>query len=334
MVYVVGDVHLRSEEPFFSVTQRFLTSLADKCEKGDSVIFTGDFFHRSRPYSEELFWARHFFEVMKEKGCFLFIIAGNHEYFREHDSWAEDAFKEFDVELIEQLEVRTIEDMKFLFLPWMPQLRLRKIYGYQSMRDFYDYYIPKFLGPLKDELTGKTLYVVYHFEDETVFTGTEDMGVDLSIIEKIHDGEVVRLGGHIHNPTDNYIGAPYATRRDESGFKRHIVSIGSDGMKYIDMPNAIEYRTLMYGELKDQVYDPDTMYLLKILDAPSFEEINGYVHRFNNVWIDDYELRFGEQREVMVDKEDVNVSVKEFLGMYIKQNKVDPDTANYLLSVF
>lgn len=334
MVRVIGDIHLRSEEPFFSVTKEFMTDLLARCKEDDCLVFTGDFFHRARPYSEELKEARGFFEKCKSKRIKIIILPGNHEYFRDRGTWAEDVFDGYDIEFITEPSVISIlYGVQFVFLPWMPSAQIQKEMGVRDMKSYYAKKLPEIMASIHKDANA---YIVYHFEDETVFTGVEDVGVDLSCLEDKFGKCIIRLGGHIHNPSKNYIGAPYATRKDESGFRRHIVEIDPKTQDYafVDIPSKIEFKTLMYDELKDQVYDPSIRYIIKVLNAPSFEAVKSYIDSKENVYLDDYELKFNEERIIFEDKTDSLDSVRDFLNLYIKQNKIDSDTANYLLSIF
>jgi len=334
MIYVIGDVHLRFEEPFFSVTEEFLNDLIEMVNEYDTLIFTGDFFHRSRPYSEELCVARKFFERLKQKIVYVMILAGNHEYFRDRDTWAEDMFNSFDIDFIEWPVGGMNHGSQFLFLPWMP---LRRILNLQlpakDIKEYYEGQLNKYMSQVNTDLP---LYVIYHFEDETVFMGGSGIGVDLSPLENKLGKNVIRLGGHIHNPSKNYIGAPYATRSDETGFDRHIVKIDPKTQKWERLPvrQKIEFKTLMYDELNGYEFDPVVRYVIKVLDAPSIDAIKECIKTYKNVWLDDYELKFNEQRTIIDDKDDLIMSVRDFLNAYIKQNKLDPKTANYLLSIF
>ena len=328
--YFIGDVHLRFEEPFCSVTSDFLDYLTDLAEEGSALIFTGDFFHRSRPYPEESKIARKFFENCKNHGLTVYVLAGNHEYLRERGTWAEDAFKEYDVRFITEPDVMDINGMHVLFLPWIPYSKVNRL-GKNSLKDYYADFLSKFdySAYSKDD----TLFVVYHFEDESIFMGNE-VGVDLSVIESNFKGKVVRIGGHIHNPSRYYIGAPYATRSDETDKERHIIKVDDGTVLYNRLPNWIRFCTLMYPEIKTYNFDPNIQYMLKVLDVPSYEAVKELISEKTNVWLDDYELKFGEKREVSEHRSDLNNSIQDFLRDYIRQNKVDPDTANYLLSVF
>ena len=335
MVYVIGDVHLRAEEPFFSVTKEFFESLLSILDEKDKLVFTGDFFHRARPYSEELKCARDFFEKLKVKHIHAAILAGNHEYFRDRDTWAEDVFTDYDIEFIDQPQLcECYYGVQIMFMPWVP---LKKIMRCSSAKNIKEYYENEIIPKCLDKVNpNKNLYLVYHFEDETVFTGIDGVGVDLSMFEKKYGKIVTRLGGHIHNPTVNYIGTPYATRADENGFERHIAKIDqyTQDLEIIPMQERIVFEKLEYGELASQSFDENKKYVVTVLDAPSLESVKCTTDKHPNVWLDDYELKFNEDRQIMKDKSDEFQSIRDFLSLYIKQNKVDSSTANYLLSVF
>ena len=333
MVYVIGDIHLRSEEPFFTVTKEFLTDTLNMANEKDVLIFTGDFFHRSRPYSEELKVARDFFEKAKQKQVSIIILAGNHEYFRDHGTWAEDVFSEYDIDFIEWPNLHLVYGIQIMFMPWMP---LRHILNFSSAKDIKEYYEGVIQKNIEKVDVTKPLYLIYHFEDESVFLGGNDIGVDLSIFEKKYGKNVIRLGGHIHNPSKNYIGTPYSTRSDEAGFDRHIIKIDPFTQEYEFIPtkNEIEYQTMMYEEMINRNYNKNKKYILKVLNAPSFDSIKTFIDSYDNLWLDDYELKFNEDRQIIQEKTSELESIKDFLEMYIKQNKVDSSTANYLLSIF
>lgn len=50
-LYVVGDLHIRKEEPFFSSASKVLELVLGDMEDGDEVLFLGDVFHGARPYA-------------------------------------------------------------------------------------------------------------------------------------------------------------------------------------------------------------------------------------------------------------------------------------------
>ena len=89
--FIVGDLHIRKEQPFMKASIRILDILSEAVKENDRLIFLGDFFHTSRPYPEELNLAKKFFDTCKAS---ITILAGNHEYLEARDSFSEYAFGE------------------------------------------------------------------------------------------------------------------------------------------------------------------------------------------------------------------------------------------------
>lgn len=322
---IVGDLHLRKEEPFLSCAKLILDNILDITASDDNVIFLGDFFHTSRPYPEELRIALNFFEDFKGS---IYILAGNHEYLETRDSFAEDAFKDSKVQFIDTPQEIEIDGKNFLFLPWMSSFRFRKL-GFSTLKDYYENWLENWNPKNPNE----PLYVLYHFEDETTFMGLDEVGIDLSMINKKMKGKVIRIGGHIHVASENYLGTPYVTRKDESGKTSSIIHMEGTSMRKEPLRTLIEYKDVDYEDLDILELDPNISYLLTVHGAPSVESVFEWKKNRPNVFIEDYELMFGDNREILEEKTQMG-SIKEYLEAFIKQNKVDRNTANYLLSIF
>ena len=328
---IVGDLHLRKEQPFLKAAQRVLQTVLDKTTTDDQVIFLGDFFHGARPYPEELKVANDFFSDFKGN---ITILAGNHEYLQIRDSFVEDAFKDNPITFIDSpVEVERPEG-DFLFLPWVSHYRFSKL-GFNDLKSYYADWLENWEPKNPD--SAKPLYVLYHFEDETVFAGIDELGVDLSVVEnKVPNRKVVRIGGHVHNPSKNYLGTPYITRKDEAGKESYILinEEPSESFEKIEIPTLIDYEDLDYDELNTFEFDPSISYVLTVSNVPHADVLYEWKGRHPNVWIEDYTLKFGDERVILNETKDQAESIREYLELFIKQNKVDRSTANYLLSVF
>ena len=332
MTRIVGDLHLRKEEPFRSACISTLNTVSEGLAKKDTLIFLGDFFHTSRPYPEELKIANDFFHSCP---AHIVILAGNHEYLKTRDTFVEDAFSD-EVEFIQE---PTVKNDCCVFLPWLPEERLEGL----TLKEFYEAYLSEVdLDP--DNPRG--IYVLYHFEDEKVFSGLDELGVDLSILEKrFPKRKMVRIGGHIHNSSfshegGGYAGTPYVTRKDENE-RTESFYLQSEGDDYnwpaihkVVVPELIEYRTFFFEELEDFKPDKKMSYILSVIDVPSTDVLFDWKKKFDNVFIEDYSLKFGGDRVILQNDSAIPQSIREFLELFIKQNKIDKDTANYLLSVF
>ena len=328
--FVVGDLHLRKEEPFLSSAKSVLNRLVEETERGDKIIFLGDFFHTARPYPEEIKVANDFFRDCRSDS--ITLLAGNHGYLQNRNSFVEDVFKDRDIRFIDYpREIHDI-DGDYLYLPWISGYRLNN----RSLKDFYSEWLESWTPKYPE--SDKPLYVLYHFEDETVFAGVGEVGIDLSVIEsKAGNRKVVRLGGHIHNPSKNYVGTPYVTRKDETGKISKILVKDSPKEEYkeVVLPNLIEYMDVDYDDLKSLEFEENTNYILSVLGVPNISSLYEWANRYaGKVWIDDYTLKFGDERVIVNENKDHAESIRDFLKLFIKQNKVDSDTANYMLSVF
>lgn len=331
--FVVGDLHLRKEQPFLGAAHVVLDSILDNTSSEDHVIFLGDFFHSSRPYPEELRVANSFFTDFKGT---ITILAGNHEYLQTRDSFVEDIFRDNPVEFIDTPTEVSYTDEDYLFLPWISSLRLHKE-GFETLKDYYASWLQNW-EPASGVNSDRPLYVLFHFEDETVFTGLEDLGVDLSVIQtKVGNRKVTRIGGHIHNPSDSYLGTPYATRKDES-IDRDFCILEKDETdsefhkKYL--PNTVRYLDVDYEDLKTTEFEDGCSYVLSVYGVPSSEVLFSWKAKYPTVYIEDYTLKFGSERILSEGQEEKLTSIREYLESFIRQNRVDSDTANYLLSIF
>lgn len=324
MIRICGDLHLRKEEPFFSAAKSVLEVFKHDCNRGDTLIFAGDFFHTSRPFPEELKVAREFFHEMNLDGVRVIILAGNHEYLHTRGTYAEDMFVDSDITFISEPTLMKIDDEDILFLPWISSYDLNKKYGKTELKDFYEEY-------LTNLDVSSALNVVYHFEDESCFMGPTEVGVDLSILEsKCH---LRRIGGHIHIADKNYIGVPYATRKDETGQNYKYIAIGfGSTIEEIYFPEYISFQTISYEELKQTRFRSSTSYILEVVDAPSSDVVYDLIHSKPNLYLSDYTLRANQEREVFEDNSALE-TIKDYMRAYVKINKVDEKTTDYLLSL-
>lgn len=328
MIYLYGDLHVRKEEPFFSAAKETLEILHGLTDSGDVLIQLGDFFHTSKPYPKEYSMVLEQMSKMAEKGVDIIVMAGNnaHEYHYTQKTYAIDPLVNERVRIIKDPTVLKVEDSTFLFLPWVP-LELARGFGAENIDDLYSR-IWDFI-----EKPDKLDYVLYHFEDETVFMGGVNTGVDLTYLHKDFP-QLKRIGGHIHLQSKNYIGTPYQTRYDEKGQIGRIYTIDGNS-RLEEQPIQGE----LYPQYVDIPYDHEPfskegVYILTISGAPS---VGAAYSKFlqDNTFIRDVKIEASEKRMDTLDQEDGETSsIKEYLQEYIKTNKVDLETSKYLLGLF
>jgi DNA repair exonuclease SbcCD nuclease subunit len=324
---IVGDMHIKKEEPFFSASMEIMDQILKMANSGDQVIFEGDVFHTSKPYPQEY----HAFieKILSRKDIDFFILQGNHDY---NGTW--NSFSTLPLENLENVTIisepctLTILDRVQAFLPWLPNsyLKSRENIKFKTMKEFYE---KEFLNQIEGEAVQA---IHYHFDDETSFMGIYEEGINLSIYEdKLPI--IKRLGGHIHLQSKNYIGTPYPTRYDERGQVGRVYTRDYDSNEYkeVYLREVLKYIDLDYEDNLDT--EEDMNYILTIKNAPSVKDAFTKFKR-NNTIIRDTSITVKEESELDGIEADENKSIKEYLDQYCITNKVDSKTKSYLFSLF
>lgn len=328
MIYILGDLHKRKESPYREAADLVLKELYSKVTNGDSIIQLGDFFHSYKPFPAEYTEALSWLNKLGSKGVKIYIMAGNnaHEYHHIQKTYAITPLESLDcVKTITDLSILEVDGIKFFAIPWIPNEKLKKN-GCETVED----YIKKFL----DSTDEKAQYLLYHYEDETVFMGGENHGIDFSFVEKAMP-DIVRIGGHIHLQSTNYIGTPYQTRFDEAGQTGRYYVIDSDNS--LEVKKFKMYVKHMNIHFEDEVPTPDFKEQKIILNIDEVPAIEAAYDKFtkNYIFINNLKLKFSEDRQLLASEElDAKSSVRELLQEYIKINNVDKETSDYLYSLF
>lgn len=318
MIYIVGDLHIRKEEPFFSSGKKTLEHLEGVLKKGDTLIQLGDWFHTSRPYPSENEVTQEFLKTMLERDVSVIVLAGNHDFLYAHESYSISPFKPSGVKLI--FEPTIIDE--FLFLPWIPDTWVRKYTEFTNLKEYYENYI--------STIDKSVDYVLYHFEDETSFLGPHTVGIDLSPLEKLNP-DIMRIGGHIHVQSDNYLGTPYQTRYDEKDQIGKYLVIDGKSVKTEEFP---VYHKYIDVDFADEIPADDINYIVTIDQAPSLQAT---IDKWTapHLFIRDVSLVLEEERDLEGTlEEQSNKTVREYLQDYIQINKVSKKVGDHLLTLF
>ena len=328
MIYVVGDLHIRKEEPFYSAADSVFEELYAVCNFGDIVIQLGDFFHTYKPFPKENSLAMKWLNKFEAKDVPVFILSGNnaHEYHHLQKTHAINPLSSFsNVTLIKDLTIFEVNGIKFFAIPWIPEEKIRKA-GCETIEE----YIGQFLAKTKD----KADFLLYHYEDETVFMGGINHGIDFTFVEEAMPG-IKRIGGHIHLQSKNYIGSPYQTRHDEINQTGRYYSIDSD--KTIVSHSFKEYiihKVIKFEDDAPTTSFDKTSFILTVEDAPSVDSVYDKF-KAKNIFIRDIKLKFSESRQLAMSEDlQAESSLKELLQEYLTINKVDKSTSKYLQRLF
>ena len=329
MTYILGDLHTRKEEPFFSAVDLVFNELYTVVNTGDTIIQLGDLFHTYKPFPTEYFKIFMWINKFKEKGVSFIIMAGNnaHEYHHLQKTYAISPLASVSsVTTLTDMTFFTVEGITYFAIPWMPDEKVRKA-GFETTEDYIRDFVEK--------STEKADYLLYHYEDETVFMGGENHGIDFTFIEDKMPN-IKRIGGHIHIQSPNYIGTPYQTNVAEIDQISRYYSIDKDNiLTSYDFKQYVKYVNISFeDDIPLQDFKKQAL-LLTVSDAPSVDSVYEKF-KLPYTYIRDVSLKFSEIRQLSEAKEglDARSSIKNLLQEYIKTNKVDEKTSNYLLSLF
>lgn len=229
MIYKIGDLQLKEEEPYRSAISLFVNWLSKLVTKEDILIFLGDMTERGWATSEENnLLVDMFFNKLNFKDAY--ICHGNHTYHKKVSTLK--FLKNFDnIHVIDKPELLNINGKKFLFLPFL----LDKIDG-MTMKEYYE--------NLPDELNQGD-YVIGHFHYKPFFNNDKSW-VDISNIK----GKII-LGhdhsGHLQEGKDFYLGSPLIDRYDHRDKVSYIMTIDDNWKEnFIEVPRFIDYQSVDY----------------------------------------------------------------------------------------
>lgn len=254
-IVVLGDTHLRAEEPYFSAAKEFFRWFVDQEFNSKENIFIqlGDLYHRKTPTPEETELVVRFNQNLKMD--VRYWLLGNHNYDRG------TASKDISYSIAPLNNYgETILLPKFvdffgkaaLFLPWL--------YEENTFKKVQLWY-KKFFEENEVETCS---YVFYHFPDET--QGFDS--IDLSFLPD----DCLRVGGDIHMQSKNYVGVPFPTRIQEARQKGRIELIDTytGNVEYVEVPMFLDFYSLKHGDIPQKTHS--TFAIWNVYDSPSKEE--------------------------------------------------------------
>jgi len=249
----VGDIHIKHEYPFNKAGDKFIDWFCsqDFNNEKNTVIFSGDILDKSISSGEVNSTMMSLFNRLKFKE--IIVISGNHDLSRKKGSGLIPLNQFRNLFIIKKPDVILIEDVKVAFLPYYYPYTIK---GLTTMeKDF---------AKLPDNF--KNADILHgHFTDETQSMFGE--GIDVSYLNP-----KLRLLGHIHTKSKNYLGTPIITRSDEAHKQSYITSydVVTKTRKDIKVPMFLDYDDIEFDELS--LYkEKDYPVIYDIYNIPSVE---------------------------------------------------------------
>ena len=324
-IIVIGDLHVRDEEPFYSAAKDFFDWFIDQDFNIEEnyLVQVGDLFHRNTPSPEENDLVIHWLDRVRIKKDNRYFLRGNHDFNKstnkKTDSYSIRPLQNFGTVVSGPGNV-VFNSVSAVFLPWMYESSLSK-----KTCNYYRKFFEE-----NAQLMGTPDIVFYHFPDETQNRGNPEDFFDLSFFPQ----RTIRMGGDIHTQSKNYIGTPYPTRVQEAGQQGRlgIIDTESKQMGWLKVPLFLDFKPLHYG--KDVPNSASYHTIFTILDAPSSEEAK---RKYSGIYINSIKLAELVDRKSEnfmqndnLDEEDLKSMLKEFCTI----KKVKPSVVAYLEEVF
>ena len=298
MILVIGDMHLKNKEPYFTAQKEFLNWVDEKYPKHE-LLFLGDVFDTSSP-------AWNVFETFKSfisnrKGN-VHILEGNHDKSAQKGSAVQNLQIGIDnVYVYTERQEIVIDGKKCLVCPYT-----------------YD----------------KSIYEDFSWNGDYCFlhlTNKEDaFGDEWVNTEGI---KATQIFGHTHtfrevNKNKIVLGVPVPTRNLE--INNNIIEITDSGYSYIKHPEYFNFEDIKYGDFPDNKNN-----ILNIKDAPSimsvYDMYKDYYVRYEGItFITDEEKDDSDVFDFNSDN--LEISWKDYTN--IKEHNVSNDVNNTALKYF
>lgn len=246
MCIVVGDLHLKREEPYKTAQEQFLKFL-QKYYNDEIIVFLGDSFDSSSPH-----WDTYtlFKDYLLNRNNETHILIGS------HDKSIKKGVSISNLSLLSSVYV--YESHSEVMIEGKKCLMISNIY--EKMKEKCE------------AITGTYDYVFTHITPMQCAFGDEGIQLNVKAKEIIH--------GHTHHSmkfidgdqSHIVLGLPYITRHLEQNQDYVILEIDkNDNLKYIPVPQYFTFRDIEYGdEIKEQ-YKND---IFNVKNAPAVSSVN------------------------------------------------------------
>lgn len=303
---IIGDLHFRSEEPFYSSSVAFCKWFVSQSfnNPDNNAIFLGDIVNSAKSNGKvNYLMVNLFFNYLKFKN--IWILQGNHDYSKRDGSGLDPLKAKDNIVLINILQEFLVNEKKCLFLPYF--------YPVSLMKETYE----NFNSNIKYD------YIFYHFDDETIFFGGKARGINISHLK----GK--RIGGHIHKKQNNYLGSVSIVRADERKKGSFLYHLEKD--EYICIPTFLDYVIIDYSKGLNVENESSAPYIIyDIINAPSKELAE---EKFKDYYRGKISTKKNIQIESSSSKAGKKKSIKEYFKEFLQLNNIDEKLSVILLEV-
>ena len=250
-IVVVGDLHLKEKEPYFSQTTDFLEWLfntKDLNNEETGLILLGDLVTTIETRNETLALYVDYF-LNRSKFAWIKILVGNHD-----ENIKTNILELYsplpNVELISKYEKQEVEGLNLLFLPYFHTGK-----NEISKEELYSNLPAEFYNIVFD-------FGFTHVEDETSHFSSHYC--DLSKL-KVNQ----YLNGHIHKETvtqgGRFLGSPILDSSAESGKTPIIarITIDTKDVEYIQVHKTLEYYSVTYPDPLPEINTKYALFTVK-----------------------------------------------------------------------
>lgn len=240
MIVIIGDFHLKHQEPYWSGQKLLLNYIKEKYA-GCTLIFTGDLFDSSSP-KWDIF--NHFVKFSQEFKGEIHIIHGNHEFYVLKGSVLSALEEISNVKIYSTKTEVKLENEQFLFLPFQYSLPLMQ--AYEDIDERFDWVVTH-ITPPKHQFANEGIQL--KLKAKAVFHG------HIHVSEEYTDDEGI---------FNVLVGVPQTTRNLEQEFKKRVILIENGSWRSEDLPVYMEIEDIEFGNFPE-----NKLNLLNIKNAPS-----------------------------------------------------------------
>lgn len=227
MTVILGDIHLRPEEPFYSSVIDTMKYIVDsEYNREDTTwVLLGDLSEKSL-VNGNIQRVLISFLLLQLKGQKI-ILRGNHDV-SEEEGCNLNTYKDLPgIQIIEKPCVKYLDGFKCLLAPHIPNSEL-------------DMPLHEYYSSLPKELSGNYTFLFSHVTDESIEIVRNKCDFSSLNIKR-------RIQGHHHVKNDNYLGSISLNSVAESGKTPYIYVFDEGNMgEYVEIPKNLEYYTVDY----------------------------------------------------------------------------------------